>query len=655
MSPRRTLHVAVTTIILLNLASLWPVLDSPYLGDDSWRESAIRGIALLADKSLLEICWGTVKDYAASGRWYPLIIYYCPVFFYLDQTTYKTVTLFFTVFNVIGFGYLVKVLTSSRLAGLVAMMLPPLFFQLRFYHDPILSYYFLMQLEFSLITATLVFFVLHLKACRPIYMPLSVLAFTVCLMIYESAVAFSILPVFTAYYVGKHSVRNSLNKAWPFLIVTLINVGIILFVRIKFGVHYEGVRLSLDPLQWLVAFGKQLFAGLPMSFFASGGLPGTASIESLKHSFLLSLAVGCLWAAAWFMVSYFSMHDRPMIDKRKLGLPVALGCALWVLPSALVAFSEKYQTELKWGIGYLPVYWSYFGVMLIASSGILLCARWLEGTQWAKKWTIVGSVALLGGIVSGTNYQNNITVVERYNAAEHYPRKTIERALRCGLFRPVPESSYLLCGQPNHSWDTPPFFRLHSGLTVGIVGPESFSLAKELGVRTVQEALGNFRIPASRDIYRCNITCVRETVFSGYEMVFRGRGWPVLRPVKEKKTVGQKTRVYYLKYDATGKEAGYAILAEIASFRWSRDGVSAVSSDNLYVYVDTPVENANQSFLLRCSRIDESLKRNGTVSFQDAQLELVYTGMHGRIYHVPKKMLDHSIDPSSSFVVMRWR
>jgi hypothetical protein len=643
--------LAGLVIVFVNFMSISSILDSPYLGDDSWRESTIRGMALLANKSLFEICWGTLKDYADSGRWYPLVIYYFPVFFYLDQKVYKTLTLLFTIFNVITFGYIVRLLTSSRSAGLLAMTLPPLFFQLRFYNDPILSYYFLMQIEFSLITLSLIFFLLHLETSRRIPMYLSVLAFAACLLVYESAVVFCILPASAAYFYRKKRVLKTLEIAWPFLIVSLLNIAILFFVRLKFGVHYEGVRLSLAPFAWLTTFCKQMFSAVPLSYYLTSDSLWKALDYSRDQFSTNLLIVALVWALAWLLVSYRLMNRDKGNNRNSMSLLLVLGFALWVFPSGLVAFSAKYQTELKWGVGYLPVYWADFGFMLITVAGIMWFYDRIRGFRSEAKFAAVAVLALFGSLVCGINYRNNGVVVERYNYAEHYPRRIMENALHCGFFDPVPQFSYLLCGEPTHSWDNPPFYRLHSGLTIQVVRPEGFDPSKELGVISILDAFKGLRVPGSPNIYDCNGMQKREALFAGYQMDFKGLGWPILCPVEAKRVAGRKTSVFYLKYEAESKDMGYAVLAKVSALKTINGVVSALSCNDVYVYVGIPAEDRHRGFIFSGACVDDSLRRTGEFSFRDTDLGLTSSGFHGRIYHVRRSMPSENIDPKSSVVV----
>jgi hypothetical protein len=176
LSRKRLRSYLIVLSILVNLVNLLPVIQSPFLGDDAWRESCISGVASLTNTNLGEITWSVTKDFIRDGRWYPLVVYYYAAFYYLDRVYYKTVEVGLILVNIILLGYLVQLITDRKSFFLITLLVAPLFFQFRFYHDPILYYYYLMQLEFLLLVSSLIFFLWFLRNFVRLNLILSVIS-----------------------------------------------------------------------------------------------------------------------------------------------------------------------------------------------------------------------------------------------------------------------------------------------------------------------------------------------------------------------------------------------------------------------------------------------------------------------------------------------
>jgi hypothetical protein len=637
---------AVFLVLVINFITFFPVLESPYLGDDSGRESVIRGAALLADKSLIDICWGTLKDQIHSGRWYPLVIYYFPVFYYLDQGVYKFITIIFVMLNITLFGYLAGLVSFSRSASLLAMLLPPLFLQLRIYHDPILAYYFLMQIEFFLICVSLIFFILRLRSNKKIYMLISLSAYILCLLIYEPALSFAPIYIFIACFHPGNGFQKALRAVFPFLVAGALNLCVALLIRHQFGVHYDGVRIGMLSMEWLQTFSKQLFAALPLSYvFSSAWSDG---FNHLNRLFTGDFLVLCLtWSVTWALIANHSLGTNTAPNQYDIKMLLVSGVALWVFPSATVAFSEKYQRELQWGLGYLPVYWSAFGVMFITLAGALLFLRGLRGARGGVKWAALAVTAALGCVVFGLNTSSNRLVIERCNIIEHYPRRILERAMQAGLMKSIPEGSYLVCDAPIHSWENPPFFRLHAGLALEVINPAGSQPDGEMGDRRVQDALKGFKKVGSKDLYNCQSIESRASDFSGYDMQFKGMGWPIVVLRKSSAKAGGKRKVFYLRFAARSGDVGYAILAKVDLLRADDNNIRNLSSREIYVYIDIPRGCQQSKIEISGTCTDRNLQNRGAFRLQGTDAKLVSADGSGMILSIPKLKSGVEIDPKS--------
>ncbi len=568
MSTKLPVVLLALLVILTNILAFSPILHSPYLGDDSWRESTIRGVCSLCSISLSEITWGALTDSVKSGRWYPLVFYYYPVFYYLDLDQYKLAGLVFILINMMLFGWMVRLITGSWTLALISGLLLPVSLQLHFYHDAVLSYYFLMQLEFSLIMLSIICFILYLRKPSPLLMIVAAASYTTCVLIYEAFYALWIIHAILAYsHFGKRSAAKVFRTILPILIPAAVSFFIMLLIRVQFGVSYEGVTLRLAPLDWLSTLGKQLFAAVPLSHMLTTFTVQETYMWTAGSGGAALIGVCALWGLVWLLTSRSAIQSVPDNSPHAIRELFWVGLALWILPAPAVAFSAKYQDELRWGIGYLPVYVSTFGILLMLLLGITLLYEPIRKLPAARRRIMLGFVAIVGCAVCGINYANNRMVVDRYNLAELWPRKIIETAMNLGLLDVTPASSILICDEPMRSWDNASFYAQHSGLTLQVVKPPGFPHDKEQGSQSIREALAGFEVDPAEGLYDFKGPSRSAAAFSGYIVQFKSRGWPLLGVTRNSAQTTQNSDVYLLRYGAWSEGFGYAVLARFRGLK----------------------------------------------------------------------------------------
>ncbi|MGC8602559.1 MAG: hypothetical protein ACP5VS_02585 [Desulfomonilaceae bacterium] len=635
--------------ILVNLIILLPIAHSPYLGDDSWCESTLPGLLLLSNMSLSDLCWNTLKDYINSGRWYPLIIYYYPVFYFLNECLYKSAEILFVLVNIALFAYFVRLVTSSTSLGLMAFALPPLFVQFRCYHDPIMSYYFLMQIEFLLILMSLIFLTFYLRRSKMFFLTLSLAAWICCLLVYEAFYAFWIMHAAVAYlHFGRGSLRKIVKTTLPFFVLAVLNMLITLFIRFEFVPRYEGINLNFSIQAWFWAFLKQAFAAFPLSYFFSTG-SFSHWTEVAGAYFATDLIVASVaWAIFWCFASdnFWTVYNPRRKESWKA--LVLLGLGFWLFPALLVTLSAKYQQQLKWGLGYLPVYVSSFGLMMLTLAFISTIYEAIRKSSVGVRNTILVVLTILGVAISGINYNSNRMVIQKYNFAEHYHRKLIESALHGNLMRFVPEGSYVICGAPVRSWDTPAFFRMHSGLTLQVAQLSGFCPDIELGTLSIKNAFSSYLEKGCSDRYDFTKFNKADKHFSGYKVAFVGVEGPILKRVVTSDLESLGKRVFYLKYEAKFQNEGYAVLARATRLQANNEEIAGVVADKLWIYVAVPVGYPYSAICLRGTWIDHrTLIPSGTFQFTDKELIEISSDPHGKLFELPLSLGGKCVDPKS--------
>jgi hypothetical protein len=635
MSKRRLL-VLIVIVLGANAAFLFPILDSPYLGDDSWRESLTKGLMLLSNKSLPEMCWEVSKDFISSGRWYPLIIYYYPVFYLVGLHTYKIMTLLFIVVNVMLFGWFVSLVSRSTKLGLVAMMLPPLSMQFRMYHDAILSYYFLMQIEFAFLMLSGICLVLYFRHGRGWLYLISVLSYLICLLVYEVSYIFWAIHVVLSYErFGRHRWKQALSTSLPFVAISALNLGIMLIIRTAFGVYYEGVQSQFVPAQCLITFAKQAFSGIPLSYFISTPAIQNVCVQSEMLSLGLFIVACLAWGVIWYALWRPASASQATDERAAVGTLSVLGIVIWLAPSIPIAFSAKYQRELQWGLGYLPTYLSAFGVDLILLAGVaFFYSRLQKGTKLPHELFAIGS-AFAGVALSAIAFNSNCIVVQKYAHAERFPRALMVTALEHGLLQPVKDKSFLICGGPFHSWDNPPFFKQYSGMTLQVVKPSGFCHDEDMGSASIEKALADYAVANRPGCY--DFTCLAncKQVFCRYDAAFKGHGWPVLSKMTAPSSKLEAPSVFFLRYEASSEAAGCAVIAKLRSIKVKAGEIVEISADRTWVYAALPSASSLRNLRITCKFIDEQNQSSKFLAFDQRQLRATRISSGERIFELP--------------------
>jgi hypothetical protein len=178
--------------------------------------------------------------------------------------------------------------------------------------------------------------------------------------------------------------------------------------------------------------------------------------------------VGFASLAASLKFALRRITERPA----NAGLLLGVGLLMLGLPAAIVSASEKYQEQVRWGLGYLPVYLQYFGLAIVAATvACSICA--FAARRRARRFHDCFAVTSAVGFSAAAilSFFANRYVVELRNAQLRYPRDFIESAARHGFFKDVPAESIVLKDRLA-PWDTDVFYLQHSGRKLHVMTPE---------------------------------------------------------------------------------------------------------------------------------------------------------------------------------------
>ena len=365
---------------------------------------------------------------------------------------------------------------------------------------------------------------------------------------------------------------------------------------------------------YLVTLAKEISAAFPLSYvlFNPHGIC-VGIFAYLKDHFsvhVITIALGyfILFMTILNYLSKDTLESEDGVSRKPL---LVLGLLLLILPAVLIALSPKYQAWSGWGIGYLNVYLSYYGLVMVVI--------FLVDLIYGKITVVKRGVALPLSIILSTlmasvgviNYTTNSMVVAATNQNCLYPRETIEDAMKRGLFQDVPEDVRLLVNSC-FVWDQLAFYWKHSGGRVKYVGVTG-SFLKGIGV------------PLSES-----------------------KGAKLTKGISKK--LGElPERLYYLSYFGQSKENGYAILGKVSNILADEAEIYSAFSQKLYIYAEF-ADYSHAQFSLAGRWFDEKGSPEMSVPFtlhQD-RWDRISSGRNWKLWSFESE--DHWIDLKSLYL-----
>lgn len=397
-----------------------------------------------------------ITSWLHQGRLFPVSNIYVSLLLYLvpNAFVYKLIILLFVVLDVYVLGLLLWKLTKSRWFTLLCMAAMPLLFQIRYYHDGLVAYHLLMQVIMLVIMLTALTLLRFMETKKWWWLVLSLGIYILGILTYEIGFINILVLCFVVFCYEKEGLREVFRwkNVWktvkyimPYFLVTVAALGLTVYVKNQYGTNYDGIQVSMDVGKILVTACKQAFAAIPLSYYflANDNLGfafNTNPVAILKDVTLLDFVVIGLFL-------FVLLKNCKVTDKlhRRPGL-WGMALVLWWVPALIIGVSARYQGELFWGIGHIPVYVEYFGIMLFA---VLLLSFVMSFLKKEKVRKIFSGVIYVGlGFVFLLNLQNNREVTELLNQTYKYSRDILDASLTDDFLKEVPEGATLIVENP---------------------------------------------------------------------------------------------------------------------------------------------------------------------------------------------------------------
>jgi hypothetical protein len=440
--------------LLVLLCAFLPILYSGYFSDDAAR----RDLAELSSREF----WrqgvdGALWWWYAAGRVLPLAILAdsFPLHVFGGAFEYRLYCYVASVIVAVAFWKLLDVVLDRRLALLFPVAMA-IVMQLRDYHDALLAFATLYQSAFLLIVLAALAGHRYGKSGGWRSLLGSGACFALALL--TSEVSFALIPFLLFVVWMPERSRRTLVRAG----LVFCGIALAFFLVGRLGLHMGAARGIARSANYtpnfevggvLVAFAKQVSSALPYSYVLLKPKVGAWSIVAtpfgrpmssgavLGVALIAASVAGSVWGGRTL---FARQSQRPLTGR--LGNTVWIGLLLSVPPASVIAFSPKYQGELAWGNGYLPVYVQCFGAAVLVAFLLWQALTWAAARGMVPLGGIAVAVAVAAGLTATTNWR----VVEAHNEAWTLPMRSDDVVMRAPEARRLCEGGtlYLNAGAP---------------------------------------------------------------------------------------------------------------------------------------------------------------------------------------------------------------
>jgi hypothetical protein len=400
-APRYPLLAPIVAAVVTWITAVYValVLESPYWNDDLVDKN-LRSMLKTSHTSLIPFIWSQISAFVKiDARFDPGLLAWTYTLFdvFDNRNSYKLVIGLLLALAVLAVGLCVVAMAKSWIPGAAFILIASGTLQVRLWADGITSFAGVMTL-----TTALTFGALLLLLTKPGlgWATLAAVLYTAALLTYEAVFLFA--PVMIVIIVLlRRNWRPAIAIAAPAALALLMALSLRLFTNAHPIPEYT---LSFGPHAVFVTFSKQMIAALPLSQWWLGhtfGLPPIAGTLILMAAVLVGIPV-------FVGLYHLSCAAQPK-DSRTIGLWALLGVWIWLSPAALVSVTKRWQTDIPWGQGYIPVVYEYLGLALCLLSIWMLMGRWLRSSRsqiTVRAWSIGGAagLAILSTLTMAANF-----------------------------------------------------------------------------------------------------------------------------------------------------------------------------------------------------------------------------------------------------------
>ena len=453
----------LAALLVLAAFCLAPALGTGYWAEDVYYSAMIPANPILHGSTWVTETLREVRHSMMVGRFYPITPVITAVAFTLFPKVvwYKGYIIAVTLLDVALFTALVRRLTGRRSFAVLAGMSVVALFQFRLTVDPILAYYGQIQWVTAFFLMSLIWLRRSLETGSTTWLTASAGCYLLCTLAYEMTYTLAAIPVFLIIQ-ARPGFRAGVALARPYVAAAGFSAGMTILIRWLHPSDNYVHNTDFGPIAALQAFGNQVSAGLPLSYYFGDPLDLFTQGRNLETwvDWLLQPGV-ILVGLATIGLSFRNLRKTRRTSAGGLG-PVSdrtlagLGALLATCPAILTAISPFHRNYISFGVGWIGVMVQYYGVALLLALGIWrLVATRGAGGPFARWKCLVASATLAS--VLGITYRANIEVatalnappgsdryrqfVGNHGASWHLHRMNLVAAIDAGVMSEVPSGS----------------------------------------------------------------------------------------------------------------------------------------------------------------------------------------------------------------------
>ena len=413
-----------------SLIILWPILRSPFSGDDTFDSMVPMQLDYSGQSN-----WSFIESYVSNwarneGRFFPVAatVGFFSHNLFPGRVEYKIAQLVVVLMALVIFAFLVSKIFKTFYGGVLAVLILNTCLQMRVPFDPLFQFSFQQPFLMTVVLGSLLFFIRGMRNDRRWELVISALLYSLALLTYESSLL--IWPIFVLLIFierPKRFLRAAIISTVPALIVGVNLVRL----RSKVSTTSAGYTSNFELARVARTFAKQAIGSLPMSYS-----------ELRTPPFLQSFPAHLHFSSFWWLISVgisvllvFLVLPRIVSTSHRLNIGVALvGLMLWFVPASVVAQTLRWQDELVLGNAYITWFQGSFGFTLIAVGVLLESKTLLLKFPKAVSMSAISVFALFIGIATSSVVANNSQAVAQFNPGYLWPRESFESAIESGVF-----------------------------------------------------------------------------------------------------------------------------------------------------------------------------------------------------------------------------
>ncbi len=420
----------ITTVGWVSLIITAAIVLLPYLTNQLWLDdifnSELWWIVHRFNISVFHYALLGLKQGLKDGRLIITSLYLDPIFYFIrDVRAFRVFSVGMFLVNVGLFVYILHRLKASIQFIAVFLLCFFVLIKITHYYDPIAAFGCMYPGLAMMLFAAILLILKWRESQNYAYLYLSVIINFVSMLCYEINIIYFPIALYLIYSYKQN--RQQLIKKMAIILIPLLIFFILeLVIKLNAVTPYSGTAIG-DINSFFETYLKQLIAVVPGSYYwfilsnsySLGYLWDLVKSNPLSWMLILCVAVSLIV----FLCFPFKKNDT------KINYNIyIIGIFLLLLSPILIALSARYQNELVWGIGYLPIYYQYFGLAIIIT-GILMYLR--------KNKAVIYCLIMLIALYSGFNWNLNVLMKNTLDDRYWSKRSLIDQGEQTGFLSPI--------------------------------------------------------------------------------------------------------------------------------------------------------------------------------------------------------------------------